>query len=339
VRAWQLTSLDGPDGLELVEVPEPEPSHFASPGSGVVIDVHAAGIAFPDVLMTRGGYQDQPALPFIPGIEVAGVVAAASADADLEVGQRVAAYTQIGALAERAVAPVVSTFPLPDELDFVAGAGLIVNYHTAYFGLRTRAGLQAGENVLIHGAAGGLGSAAVQVVSGLGASSIAVVSSDEKVAFARRAGADEVVRVDGPWPLEVRELVGDGGVDLAFDPVGGDRATESLRLLREGGRLLIVGFTSGVIPEVKLNRLVLRNLSVVGAGYGAYIAARPSEAARTGEAVGELVRAGNVRPLIGHRFAFEEADQAFRLIDRREGLGKVVVEVRRPGVAESPESR
>jgi NADPH2:quinone reductase len=329
MRAWQLTSLEGPDGLELVEVPDPEPSHFSSPGSGVVIDVHATGIAFPDVLMTRGGYQDQPDLPFIPGIEVAGVVAATSADATMEVGQRVASYTQIGALAEKAVAPVVSTFPLPPELDFAEGAGLVVNYHTAYFGLRTRAALRGGETVLVHGAGGGLGSAALQIARGLGARSIAVVSSDEKASLARSAGADQVVRVDAPWPQAVRELVGAAAVDVAFDPVGGDRAIDSLRLLREGGRLLIVGFTSGVIPQVKVNRLVLGNTSVVGAGYGAYIAVDAAEAARVDAAVTELVRSGDVRPLISRRFPFEQADQAFRLIDRREAIGKVVVELRR----------
>jgi NADPH:quinone reductase len=327
MRAWQLTSLRGPEGLELVELPDPEPSHFSSPGRGVVIDVHAAGIAFPDVLMTRGGYQDQPVLPYIPGIEVAGVVAATSG-AELEVGQRVAAYTQIGALAEKAVAPVVSTFPLPPELDFAEGAGLVVNYHTAYFGLRTRAGLRAGETVLVHGAGGGLGSAALQIARGLGARSIAVVSSEEKGALARRAGANEVVRVDGPWPQAVRELAGGAGVDLAFDPVGGDRALDSLRLLREDGRLLIVGFASGLIPEVRVNRLVLRNASVVGAGYGAYIAARPDQAAAIGDAVSELIQSGEVRPLIGRRFSFEDAAEAFRLIDRRGALGKIVVELR-----------
>jgi NADPH:quinone reductase len=327
MRAWQVTSLQGPEGLELVNLPDPEPSHFSSPGSGVVIDVHAAGIAFPDVLMTRGGYQDQPDPPYIPGIEVAGVVAATSPDAGLEVGQRVAAYTQIGALAEKAVAPVTSTFPLPAELDFAEGAGLVVNYHTAYFALRTRAFLRADETVLIHGAGGGLGSAALQIVRGLDAKSIAIVSSDEKEDLARRAGADEVVRVDAPWPQAVRELVGPASVDVAFDPVGGDRAIDSLRLLRADGRLLVVGFSSGAIPEIRVNRLVLGNTSVIGAGYGAYIATDPAEAARVDAAVTGLVKSGDVRPLISRRFSFEQADQAFWLIDRREAIGKVVVDL------------
>jgi len=291
MRAWQVKSLEGPDGLELVEIDDPQEGE-----EEVLIDVHAAGIAFPDVLMARGGYQDQPDLPFIPGIEAAGVVAAAPPGAGLTVGQRVAAYTRIGALAERVVAPLVSTFPLPDEIDAVAGA------------------------------AGGLGSAAIQVARGLGARPLAIVSSDEKAAFARRAGADDVLAVGAPWPVAVSELLGGAGVDVVFDPVGGDRFGDSLRLLREDGRLVVVGFTSGEIPEVRVNRLILRNISVVGAGYGAYVAARPGAAAKVGEGVAKLVASGDVRPMVGHRFAFEDAREAFRLIERREALGKVVVE-------------
>lgn len=328
MRAWQLTSLDGPDGLELTEVPDPEPSHASTPGSGVVIDVHATAVAFPDLLMSRGGYQDQPTPPYVPGIEAAGVVVSASPGAKFEPGERVASYTQLGALAERVTAPLVSTFALPEELDFVTGAALVVNYHTACFALRTRAGLRAGETVLVHGASGGLGSAAIQIAAGLGARTIAVVSSEEKESFARQAGADEVVRVDAPWPAAVSELSGGQGVDVAFDPVGGDRATESLRALRLGGRLVNVGFTSGEIPQLRANRLVLSNLSVVGAGYGAFISVQPEEATRTERAVNELIEAGQVRPLIGARFGFEEAPEAFRLLDRREAVGKLVVDVK-----------
>src|SRR5205807_8179054 len=161
---------------------------------------------------------------------------------------------------------------LPDELDFAQGAALVLNYHTAYFALRLRGRLAEGETVLVQGAAGGVGTASLQVAKGLGARTIGVVSSDDKERVAREAGADEVVRADGPWKDDVKEL---GGADVVIDPVGGDRFTDSLRSLREGGRLVVVGFTGGSIPEVKVNRLLLNNVEVVGAGWGAYVMAKP----------------------------------------------------------------
>ena len=183
MRAIQIADLSGPaSALALVDAPEPAepPAHMLTPGEGVVIDVHAAGVSFPEVLQTRGEYQLKPPLPFIPGSEVAGIVRSASPGAGVEVGQRVAAFCALGAFAERAVAPPFLTFPLPDALDFTQGAGLILNYHTAYFSLALRGRLREGETVLVHGAAGGVGTAALQVARGLGAHTIAVVSSDAK---------------------------------------------------------------------------------------------------------------------------------------------------------------
>src|SRR3712207_5429571 len=210
MRAMQITSLDGPsEALELVDLPEPpEPSHMMTPGSGVVVEVHAAGVSFPEVLQTRGEYQVKPPLPFVPGSEVAGIVRATSEDADVKEGDRVAAFCMLGAFAEAAVAPVWMTFPLPDELDYAQGAGLILNYHTAYFALKLRGRLQAGETVLVHGAGGGVGTAALQVAKGLGARTIACVSSDEKERVAREAGADEVVRSDAEWKDQAKEISG-----------------------------------------------------------------------------------------------------------------------------------
>src|SRR6478736_2607905 len=177
MRAFQISSLDGPDALELVERPDPEPSHFMSPGAGVVIDVRAAGVSFPDLLMSRGLYQMKPELPFVPGGEVAGTVVSGEGFAP---GDRVAAMTVLGGFAERAVAPPMLTFRLPDALDWAQGAALVLNYHTVWFALVTRGQLQAGETVLVHGAAGGVGTAALQLAHALGARTVAVVSSDEK---------------------------------------------------------------------------------------------------------------------------------------------------------------
>jgi NADPH:quinone reductase len=233
----------------------------------------------------------------------------------------------LGGFAEVAVAPEFLTFKLPDELDFAQGAGLVLNYHTAYFSLKLRGRLAQGESVLVHGAAGGVGTATLQIAKGLGARTFAVVSSDEKERVAREAGADEVVRSDGPWKDEVKELSG-GGVDVIVDPVGGDRFTDSLRSLREGGRIVVVGFTGGSIPEVKVNRLLLNNVEVVGAGWGAFVMGKPEVNRQIGAAIEPLITGGFVKPIVGERFPLEDAAKALAVIDERRATGKVVLDVR-----------
>jgi NADPH:quinone reductase len=330
MKAIQIVNLTGPDSaLELVDLPEPGPEHVLSPGSGVVIDVHCAGVAFPELLQTRGEYQIKPPLPFVPGSEVSGVVRSASDGAAVKVGERVAAFCALGGFAETAVAPPFLTFALPAALDFAQGAALILNYHTVYFALVLRGRLREGETVLVHGAAGGVGTAALQVAKGLGAHTIAVVSSEAKQQIALGAGADHVLRSDGPWKDEAKELSG-GGVDIVLDPVGGERFTDSLRSLREGGRLVVVGFAGGSIPEVKVNRLLLHNTEVVGAGWGAYAMGRPEVNGEIGAAVNRLIEQGFVRPIVGERFPLERAAQALRAIDERRATGKIVLDVR-PG--------
>ena len=328
MKAIQIVELTGPDSaLSLVDLPEPEPTHMLSPGAGVLIDVHCAGVAFPELLQTRGEYQIKPPLPFVPGSEVAGVVRSAPADAAVKTGDRVAAFCALGGFAETAVAPPFLTFALPTELDFAQGAGLILNYHTAYFSLITRGRLREGETVLVHGAAGGVGTAALQVAKGLGAHTIAVVSSEAKEEVALEAGADHVVRSDGPWKDEAKELSG-GGVEVVFDPVGGSLFTDSLRLLREEGRLIVVGFAGGSIPEVKVNRLLLGNTEVIGAGWGGYAMSRPQVNLEIGAALNRLIEQGFVRPIVGERFPLERAADALRAIEERRATGKVVLDVR-----------
>ncbi len=328
MRAVQIAELTGPDtALRLEDLPEPGATHMLSGDRAVVVDVHAAGVSFPEVLQTRGEYQVKPPVPFVPGSEVAGVVRSAPEGAAVSQGDRVAACCLLGGFAEVAVAPEFLTFPLSDELDYAQGAGLILNYHTAYFSLKLRGRLEEGETVLVHGAAGGVGTASIQVAKGLGARTIGVVSSDDKEEVARDAGADEVVRADGPWKDEVKELSG-GGVDVIIDPVGGDRFTDSLRSLAEGGRVVVVGFTGGSIPEVRVNRLLLNNVEVIGAGWGAYVMAKPQVNLEIGEAVNRLVDAGFVRPVVGARFPLDQAAEALKLIDTRGATGKVVLDVR-----------
>jgi NADPH2:quinone reductase len=239
----------------------------------------------------------------------------------------VAAFCALGGFAETAVAPPFLTFPLPDELDFAQGAGLILNYHTAYFSLLTRGRLREGETVLVHGAAGGVGTAALQVAKGLGARTIAVVSSEAKEQVALEAGADHVVRSDGPWKDEAKEL-SDGGVEVVFDPVGGELFTDSLRSLREEGRLIVVGFAGGSIPEVKVNRLLLGNTEIIGAGWGGYAMSRPQVNLEIGAALNRLIERGFVRPIVGERFPLERAADALRAIEERRATGKIVLDVR-----------
>jgi NADPH:quinone reductase len=327
MKAVQIIELSGPDSaLQVADIPDPEPSHMLTPGSGVVVDVRAAGVSFPEVLQTRGQYQVQPDLPFVPGSEVAGVVRSAPDGAEVGEGDRVAAFCMLGGFAEVAVAPEFAAFPLPDELDFAQGAGLILNYHTAYFALKLRGRVEEGDAVLVHGAAGGVGTAGLQVAKGLGLRTIAVVSSEEKERVARDAGADEVVRSDGEWRDDVKEVSG-GGVDVVLDPVGGDRFLDSLRSLREGGRLVVVGFTGGSIPEVKVNRLLLKNIEVVGAGWGAYVMTKPDLIREIGAAVNRLAEEGFVKPVVGARFGLEDAADALKLIDERRATGKVVLDL------------
>ena len=330
MRAIQIVAESGPDSaLALVELGEPDTTHPLSQGEGVVVDVHVAGVSFPELLQSRGQYQMKPPLPYVPGSEVAGIVRSAPAGAAVKAGDRVAAFGALGGWAETVVAPEFFTFALSGELDFAQGAGLILNYHTAYFALALRGRLKEGESVLVHGAAGGVGTASLQVAKGLGARTIALVSSEAKGTVAKAAGADHVVQLSDGWKDDVKDLSG-GGVDVVLDPVGGDRFTDSLRSLREDGRLVVVGFTGGSIPEVKVNRLLLGNTSVVGAGWGAYVMGKPELNREIGAAVNRMVDAGAIRPIVGERFPLERAGDALRAIDERRATGKIVLDVR-PG--------
>jgi NADPH2:quinone reductase len=330
MRALQITEETGPEkALSLVEIPEPDATHMLTPGEGVLIDVHAAGVSFPEVLQTRGQYQMRPPLPFVPGSEVGGVVRSAPAGASVKAGDRVAAFCALGGFAETVAAPEFFTFALPDALDFAQGAGLILNYHTAYFALKLRGRVRAGETVLVHGAAGGVGTASIQVAKGLGARTIALVSTEEKAKIAEQAGADHVLLISDTWKDNVKAL-SDGGVDAVLDPVGGDRFTDSLRSLRENGRVIVVGFTGGSIPEVKVNRLLLGNTEVIGAGWGAYVMARPDLNREIGAVIDGMIGEGFVSPIVGQRFPLERAAEALTVIDERRATGKVVLDVR-PG--------
>jgi NADPH2:quinone reductase len=318
MRAVQVSELNGPDAAVVADVDEP------SVDGMVTVEVRAAGISFPDLLMTRGQYQYKPEMPFVLGSEPAGVVVSAPDGSGFAEGDRVAAMTMGGAFAERASVIPQMAFKLIDELSFEQGAAYILNYHTAHFGLLKRGQLNEGETVLVHGAAGGVGTATIQVAKACGAKVIAVVSTDEKDRIAREAGADEVVRSDGPWKDEAKEISG-GGVNMVFDPVGGDRFLDSVRSLTDEGRIVVIGFTEGSIPEIAVNRLLLRNVSVVGAGWGAFAIPRPDYAREVQEDLDRMAREGFVKPIVGKTYGFDEIPQALRDIDERRALGKLVM--------------
>ena len=322
MRAIQIASLDGPQAAKLVEVDEPV-------GDGaVVIDVHAAGVAFPDVLQSRGLYQYKPEMPYTPGGEVAGVVRSAPADAHVQAGDRVAALTMLcGAMAEVVALPAERVFKLPDNVSFEAGAGLLFNDLTMHHALRTRGRLAEGETVLVHGAAGGIGTSTLRLAPAWGASRvIAVVSTEDKAAVARAAGATDVVLVDG-FKDRVKELTKGRGVDIVVDPVGGDRFTDSLRSLAPGGRLLVIGFTGGEIPTVKVNRLLLNNVDVVGVGWGAWTFTHPNYLAEQWAELEPLLASGKVSAPEPEVFPFERAADAIAALEDRSAKGKVVIAV------------
>jgi NADPH2:quinone reductase len=322
MRAVQVTRLDGPDALEVEEVADPEPI-----GDQLLIDVHVAGVTFPDVLLTRGEYQMKPDVPFIPGSEVAGIVRSAPEGSPVQPGDRVAAFPGLGGFAELVAADPRLVFPLPDRMSLEAGAALPMNYLTVHFALARRGQLQPGESVLVHGAGGGVGTAAVQLARAMGARVIAVVSTEAKGEVARKAGATDVVLADG-FKDAVKELTGGRGVDVVLDPVGGDRFTDSLRSLATEGRLLVIGFTGGEIPTVKVNRLLLNNISVVGVGWGAFWLTRMEYLQEQWAELLPHVESGAIDPPLGASYPLEQAAAAVGELDQRRATGKVVLQVR-----------
>lgn len=322
MKALEVQSLTGPDGIAVVELPEP-----TADGGKILITVEAAGVSFPDLLQSRGLYQVRPEPPFVPGIEMAGTVRTAPEDSGFAPGDRVCGMGQ-GVLAEVAVCRPGQLFHLPDELTMEEGAALVMNYQTAVFCMVHRGGLTAGETVLILGASGGVGTSGIQVAKAAGAAQvIGLVSTEEKAEVAMAAGADRTVVISDTWKDDVLAVTDGRGVDLVYDPVGGDRFLDGIRSLARFGRLVVVGFAAGTIPEVKVNRLLLRNVSVVGAAWGEAVVAEPDLPAKIHEELLPMIRSGAVKPPIGQVFALDDAVDAFRALDERTAVGKVIVRI------------
>jgi NADPH:quinone reductase len=304
----------------LAEVPEPDED------AQLVIDVHASGVGFADLLMSRGEHQIRQQPPFTLGWEAAGVVVRSPAESRLGPGDRVVTLT-LGAFAERIAAVPEATFALPAGLSMTEGAALPMNYLTALAALERRGRLCAGETVLVHGAAGGVGTAAVQLAHALGARVIGVVSTDEKAVVARAAGADEVVTGTGEgWREQVQELAADG-VNLIVDPVGGALMLDNLRCLASEGRLVVVGFAGGSIPQVPANRLLLKNVDVCGCSWSALIGA-PGGLPAAAEKLAALVASGGIRPAVTGELALEEGPAALTALAERRSTGKTVLMLR-----------
>ena len=320
MKALVAQELCGPSGLEYTDVADP----VASPES-VLVDVGAAGVCYPDLLLIGGRYQLKIEPPFIPGTEVAGVVRSAPHGSGYSPGDRVFGPVMLGGFAEQAAIPLAGVLPTPPELDDGQAVSLLVNYVTMYFALARRAALQPGETVLVLGSAGGVGTAAIQVAKAMGSRVIAVLHRAQARDFVTGVGADVVIPMTDGWSTAVREHTGGRGVDVVVDPVGGDPFDEAVRAMAIEGRLLVLGFAAGSIPAVKVNRLLLRNVGVLGVGWREFVMANPDAQVKYGRGVGELVAAG-LRPPAPQRYPLSQGRAALESLAAGGVYGKVVLE-------------
>lgn len=326
MRAWRVESLGEPStALTLVDAPDPVPGE-----DEVAIQVETAALNFADVLLCRGRYQERPPLPFTPGLEVCGRVVGGPRD-----GERVVAGTRPprGALAERVVVPSEAALPVPDDMPAAEATATVITYRTGYTGLHRRAGLRKGETLLVHAGAGGAGSAAIQLGRAAEARVIATAGGPEKAEVCRRLGADVVVDYTAEDFVPVVKEATDGrGADVIYDPVGGEVFDRSRRCVAFEGRLLVVGFAGGRIPEVAAGHVLVKNYSVVGVHYGLYPTQDPAYVRHAHEEIVRLWRAGQVAPLIGGTVPLAEVPQALERLAGRGSTGKLVVDVRRDAV-------
>ena len=319
MRAFRVHDLAAPPRLAEITMPRP--------GAGEVrIEVAACGLNFADLLLARGEYQTRPALPFTLGMELAGTVAELGAGVEgLRPGDRVAAYTGQGGLAESAVCPAGRCVPLPDAMTFEQAAGFLVAYGTSHVALDRRARLKPGETLLVLGAAGGVGLTAVEIGRRMGARVIAAARGGSKLDVARQAGAEHLIDTEADDLRErVRAL---GGADVIYDPVGGALGEAALRAARAEGRVLLIGFASGEVPRIRANHLLVKNVDILGFWWGGYMAFRPEVIT---ESLATLVRwyaDGELRPHVSHVFPLERAGEAMELLRSRRATGKVVVTI------------
>lgn len=322
MRALVCKEYGPPESLVIEEHDDPVPGD-----SQLVIDVAAAGINFPDVLSIAGKYQVKTPTPFVPGNEAAGVVSATGAGvSQFAVGDKVIINTTGGAFAEKCVAEERATAPLPEDLSFEQGAGFSVTYGTSYHALKQSAELKPGETVLVLGAAGGVGITAVEIAKAMGARVIAAASSDEKLAFAVSAGADETINYsEVPLKETVKELTGGKGADVVYDPVGGELADQAFRATAWHGRYLVIGFACGEIPKFAANIALLKEASIIGVWWGTWATKNPRLQIQNMMEMAELIADGTLTPRVTESYALDDYSDAFKAITERRALGKVTL--------------
>jgi len=324
MKAMLCTALGPPEHLTLTDVP-----HLPLGDRDVRIGVHAAGVNFPDLLIIRGLYQFKPELPFAPGAEVAGeVLETGAAVTGVTPGDRVIGMTRWNGFAEEAVVPIDRCLTMPRSMDPIVASGLAMTYGTCYHALVQRGGLRTGETLLVHGAAGGIGTAAVDIGQCLGARVIATGGNDEKLmALRRHYGVEHVVNYvsDPAWKDQVKALTNGHGADVICDPVGGDVFEQSLRCINWEGRLLVIGFTSGTIPSARANLVLLKGCSVLGVFWGAFIRRDPATNRANFAQLFAWHQEGRLRPLIARTLPLEQAAEALRLVERRVVVGKIIL--------------
>ncbi len=321
-----LCKAFGPaETLVLEEVASPEAKK-----NEILLDVHAAGVNFPDTLIIEGKYQFKPPFPFSPGGEAAGIVAAVGEKVShVKPGDRVMALTGWGSFAEQVAVPGYNVMPIPASMDFASAAAFGMTYGTSMHALKQRANLQTGETLLVLGASGGVGLAAVEIGKAMGARVIAAASSAEKLAVAKAAGADELVNYsEVSLKDKVKELTGGQGADVIYDPVGGDLFDQAIRSIAWNGRLLVVGFASGRIPELPVNLTLLKGAAVVGVFWGAFAQRQPLDNAANFQQLFQWHAEGKVKPLVSQTFPLIQAAEAINALGQRKAVGKVVVQVR-----------
>lgn len=324
MRAVVLSSYGPPPALAVQDIPAPE----LKPGH-VRLQVHAVGFGFPDALLVAGKYQVKPEVPFTPGSEVAGVITAVAADVTrLAPGQRVLAIVQQGGLAEECVASAAELIPLPESMSMTAAAGFLVNYGTTYHALKQRANIQPGETLLVLGAAGGVGLAAIEIGKALGARVLAAASAPEKLELAKRHGADAVFNyTQDAIRAKVKEFTGERGIDVVYDPVGADYAEQAVRAMAWNGRYLVIGFAGGRIPAIPLNLPLLKGCSLVGVFWGTHTRKEPEVHATNLKALFELFESGRIRPHVTELEGLERFTEALDVLNGRRSTGKVVIRV------------
>ena len=324
MRAVQCSEYGSHEDLVVSDVSDPVPA-----SGQVLVEVHAASLNFPDLLVIQGLYQFKPEPPFIPGAEAAGVIVALGGEVEgLSIGQKVTTVGVAGGFAELRVVDADSVVLLPGDADLRLAAATTMTYGTSYHALVQRANLVPGETLLVLGAAGGVGSAAVEIGKALGATVIAGASTDEKLAFCTEIGADETINYSvDDLRVRVKELTGGRGADVIYDPVGGDLSESAFRAIAWEGRHLVVGFTAGDIPKLPLNLPLLKGASVVGVFWGSFTAREPHMAASNLTTISDMISAGKLRPRITEVFDLDQIVDAYELLATRRAMGKIVISV------------